>query len=82
MGARDQKAGPQQIYLSLTSPYVHGRTQVSLGKIRRKSCIDMSKEVASSEKKAGPAKDKGWSLDGKTPPPNRRASISVFKPLS
>lgn len=52
------------------------------GKIRRKSCIDMSHEAANKEKKKDAAKDKGWSLDGKTPPPNRRASISVFKPLS
>ena len=55
--------------------------QGSRGKIRRKSCIDMSKEVAHKEKKAEEkAKTKGWELDGKTP--NRRASISVFKPLS
>ena len=54
--------------------------QGSRGKIRRKSCIDMSKEVAHKEKISQKAKSKGWELDGKTP--NRRASISVFKPLS
>ncbi|QDZ17704.1 hypothetical protein HOP50_01g02120 [Chloropicon primus] len=54
--------------------------QGSRGKIRRKSCIDMSKEVVQKEKTASKAKTKGWELDGKTP--NRRASISVFKPLS
>ncbi len=56
--------------------------QGSRGKIRRKSCIDMSKEVVHKGKKKDATKDKGWGLDGKTPPPNRRASISVFKPLS
>ena len=55
--------------------------QGSRGKIRRKSCIDMSKEVTQKEKKPQAQKQtKGWELDGKTP--NRRASISVFKPLS
>ena len=54
--------------------------KTSRGKIRRKSCIDMSKEVVEKEKVAEKAKTKGWELDGKTP--NRRASISVFKPLS
>ena len=38
------------------------------------------KEVVQKEKTASKAKTKGWELDGKTP--NRRASISVFKPLS
>ena len=52
------------------------------GKIRRKSCIDMSKEVTERNEKKEAGKDKGWNLDGKTPPANRRASISVFKPLS